>query len=168
MLYWNPNVKGYPYDLNKAKQLIGESSLKSGFKAELIVTIGDPVAAQVAQLVAANLKDIGGDITVTQLVRVEPAAYSAKLQPGKEDYDMYKGYFTTDIIDPDELTSLNIVSNLGGDAALTLYKNDQVDKLGTDAVSVIDPASRCTTSCNNSRPTTRRSCSSTILRAARR
>ena len=139
MLYWNPNVKGYPYDLTKAKQLIGESTLKDGFKAELILTLGDPVAAQVAQLVAANLKDIGGNITITQL---EPAAYSAKLQPGKEDYDMYKGYFTTDIIDPDELTSLNIVSNLGGDAALTLYKNDQVDKLGVDAVSVTDPEQR--------------------------
>ena len=61
------SIPGYPFDLAKAKELVATSAGKDGFKGEILTDPGDPVGNQVAQLVAANLKEIGGEITITQL-----------------------------------------------------------------------------------------------------
>jgi peptide/nickel transport system substrate-binding protein len=137
MLYWSDQVPGYPYDLDKAKALIAESEMADGFTAEILVTTGDPVAAQVAQLVADNLSDIGGEITVTQL---EPAARGDRSRA--MDYDMGKSYYTTDIIDPDELTVFACVSTGGTNAVRTGYKNQEVDDLALQGQTETDPVKR--------------------------
>jgi peptide/nickel transport system substrate-binding protein len=128
---------GYPFDLEKAKALVAESAGKDGFEAELLTNAGDPVAAQVAQLVAADLAKIGGKITISQL---DPAAQTDRVH--KLDYDLGSAYFTTDIIDPDELTTFAVQSDGGTQAVWTGYKNEQVDTQIRQAQVTTDKAKR--------------------------
>jgi peptide/nickel transport system substrate-binding protein len=134
----DPNSPGYPFDLDKAKQLVADSAGKDGFKAELLVQTGDAVGSQVAQLVAASLAQIGGTITITQL---EPGTQTERVTK-TQDFDLSLGYYTTDIIDPDELTAFAVASNGGYDAVWTGYKNDEADKLIAQAETELDPAKR--------------------------
>ncbi len=134
----DPNAPGYPYDLEKAKQLVAQSSAKDGFALELLISAGDAVGAQVAQLVAANLAEIGGQITITSL---EPATVTDRITVS-QDFDMYLSYYTTDIIDPDELTSFAVLSDGGTQAVWTGYKNEQVDALIRQSQSETDPEKR--------------------------
>jgi peptide/nickel transport system substrate-binding protein len=115
----------YPFDLTKAQDLVKQSSGKNGFKAEILTGSGDTVGNQVAQLVAVNLSKIGGQVKITPL---EPGLYNDRIQKS-QDFDLYVGYYTTDIVDPDELTSFAVQSDGGTLAVWTQYKNDQVDAL---------------------------------------
>jgi peptide/nickel transport system substrate-binding protein len=133
----DPDAPGYPYDLEKAKQLVAESAGKDGFTFELLNTVGDAVGSQVCQLVAAALAQIGGNVTVTQ---VEPGIQTDRVHG--LDYDASKTYYTTDIIDPDELTAFAVYSEGGAKAVWTSYKNDEVEKLVEDAERELDPEKR--------------------------
>jgi peptide/nickel transport system substrate-binding protein len=116
-------VPAYAYDLDKAKALVAESAGKDGFEAEIIIGTGDPVQSQIAQLVASDLEKIGGKITITAL---DSGIFTDRLV-NTQDFDFYKGYYTTDIIDPDELTNFAVQSDGGALAVWTQYKNEQVD-----------------------------------------
>jgi peptide/nickel transport system substrate-binding protein len=130
-------VTGYPYDLDKAKALIAETAAKDGFEAEILITSGNPVRSQIAQLVAADLAQIGGKITVTQL---DPNA--VRDRRNKFDFDLLAGYYTTDVIDPDELTNFAVESDGGAFSVWTQYKNEQVDAWVKQARTELDPEKR--------------------------
>jgi peptide/nickel transport system substrate-binding protein len=119
----DPEAPGYPYDLEKAKALVADSAAKDGFTVSIMTDVGDAVSSQVAQLVAAAWQQIGGTVTVEQL---EPGIRRERLQV-TGDYDLNLGYYTTDIIDPDELTAFAVYSKGGTDANWTGYKNDELD-----------------------------------------
>lgn len=127
-------VVGYPFNLDKAKELVAQSKGKDGFKGELLIGSGDTVGDQIAQIIASQLKEIGGEITVTQM---EGAARREKVRV-KMDFDFSLGYYTTDIIDPDELTSFGVVYSGGAIAKFSGYKNDEVEKLATQAATELD------------------------------
>ncbi|MFT4039421.1 MAG: ABC transporter substrate-binding protein [Thermomicrobiales bacterium] len=123
MLGHDPEAVGYPYDLEKAKALIADSAGKDGFTFSILTQVGDAVGSQVAQLVAASLAQIGGTITIEQ---VEPGISTERVTK-TQDFDVNLAYYTTDIIDPDELTAFAVYSKGGSDAVWTGYKNDEVD-----------------------------------------
>jgi peptide/nickel transport system substrate-binding protein len=128
---------GYPFDLEKAKQLVAESNSKEGFEFTILSGVGDAVGNQVCQLVAASLAQIGGTVTIEQ---VEPGIGTERTHA--LDYDAGKAYYTTDIIDPDELTAFAVYSKGGAQAVWTGYQNDEVDKLVEDAQTELDPEKR--------------------------
>ncbi|HWK80356.1 MAG TPA: ABC transporter substrate-binding protein [Thermomicrobiales bacterium] len=128
------DVVGYPFNLDKAKELVAQSKGKDGFKGELLIASGDTVGDQISQIIASQLKEIGGEITVTSM---EGAARREKVRV-KGDYDFSIGYYTTDIIDPDELTVFVVVSAPGGIAGFSKYKNEEIDKLATQAAQEHD------------------------------
>jgi peptide/nickel transport system substrate-binding protein len=130
-------VPAYGYDPEKAKALLAETAVANGFEAELLISVGDPVGAQVAQLVANDLSQIGIKLNVTQL---EPSA--KRDRRNAFDYDLNSGYYTTDIIDPDELTNFAVESDGGAFALWTQYRNDQVNQWIKDARAELDPEKR--------------------------
>lgn len=134
----DPSAVGYPFDLAKAQALVAESAGKDGFEAELITTAGDATPLQICQLVAANLSEIGGNVTVAQ---VDGNTLLERLF-STFDFDMCKSYYTTDIIDPDELASFAALSSGGAKAMGSGYKNDQLDALIGQAQIEADPAKR--------------------------
>ncbi len=137
---WDPNSPGYPYDLEKAKQLVAESAGKDGFEAAILVQAGEAVDIQVSQLVATALEQIGGKITLEQ---VDGATLIDRVYNGTNpDFDLCKVYYTTDIIDPDELAEFGVLSDGGTLAVGTGYKNEQVDQMIRDAQVELDPEKR--------------------------
>jgi peptide/nickel transport system substrate-binding protein len=131
---------GYPYDLEKAKALVAESAGKDGFAAKILVQAGEAVDLQVCQLVAAALAEIGGSI---ELEQVDGATLIERVYNGVDpDHDLCKVYYTTDIIDPDELAEFGVLSDGGTLAVGTNYKNEQVDQLVRDAQVELDAEKR--------------------------
>ncbi len=137
MLYHADDLAGYPFDLSKAQDLLSKSSAKDGFKAELIVSSGDPVGQQVAQLIKDQLSKIKGDVTIRL---AEPGSATDEIHA--LNYDWSKSYYTTDIIDPDELATFGFVSTGGAQSVWTGYKNDQVDQLALKGESETDENKR--------------------------
>jgi peptide/nickel transport system substrate-binding protein len=134
----NPESAGYPFDLDKAKELVANSAGKDGFQAELIIGAGDPVADQIGQLIAANMSEIGGEVT---LAAMESGASRQKVRVDL-DYDWTKSYYTTDIIDPDQLTAFAVNSEGGTQAIFTQYEKPEVNALCDEAAVEFDPAAR--------------------------
>lgn len=103
-LYWNQDQTGYPFDLEKAKALIKESTIPNGGKIAIQIQAG---AASALQLVTA-LKDmwskIGIDLDIQQL---EQAVVTDNYRGNK--FEAYATGWTNDIIDPDELVSYAII-----------------------------------------------------------
>ncbi len=134
----DPEAVGYPYDLEKAKALLADSAGKDGFTLSILTTVGDAVDAQVAQLVQASLQQLGGTITIEQ---VEPGISRERVQ-STQDFDISLSYYTTDIIDPDELTAFAVYSKGGTDAVWTGYQNDEVDAWIEEAQVELDSEKR--------------------------
>lgn len=138
MLGHDDEAVGYPYDLEKAKALLAETDGKDGFTLSILTTVGDAVDAQVAQLVQASLQQLGGTVTIEQ---VEPGIARERVQ-STQDFDLTLSYYTTDIIDPDELTAFAVYSKGGTDAVWTGYQNDEVDAWIEEAQTELDPDKR--------------------------
>ena len=134
----DPESPGYPFDLERAKQLVAESNSPDGFEFEILTSVGDTVGSQVSQLVAAQLAEIGGNVTVTQL---EPAVQTERVTVDV-DYDASKSYYTTDIIDPSQLTTFAVLGEDDFKAMWTNYNNEEVDELIRAAQSETDPDAR--------------------------
>ena len=135
----NADSPGYPYDLEQAQALVAESAGKDGFAAEYFITSGNAIDSQVAQLVAADLAQIGGDITITA---VDGNALLEKIFT-TFDFDMVNAYYTTDIIDPDQLASFGVLGGDGGSGAIgSQYNNPEVNALILAAQTEIDPDAR--------------------------
>jgi peptide/nickel transport system substrate-binding protein len=62
--YWDEGVKPYPYDIDKAKQLMAQSSRPDGFPLKLTIVGTDDVSKQVAQILQDSWGKAGVDVTV--------------------------------------------------------------------------------------------------------
>ena len=125
----DPKSPGYPYDLEKAKALVAESAGKDGFTGAITVNAANTVDSQVAQLVAADLAQIGGNVTIAT---ADGNTILEKLFT-TFDFDMCVAYYTTDIIDPDELASFAVLGEGGSGAMGTQYNNPEANTLILDA-----------------------------------
>jgi len=132
------NSPSYSYDPEKAKALVAESAGKDGFEADYNVTAGDAVGTQVAQLVAADLAQIGGKINV---VPIDGNTLLERLFT-TFDFDLMGSYYTTDIIDPDELASFAVLGEGGSGAMGSQYNNPEINALILQAQSETDPEKR--------------------------
>lgn len=132
----------YPYDVEKAKELLVGTAAENGFELELITQAGDAVDTQVCQLVAAALSEIGGNITISQ---VDGATLLDAVFSPEPNFDMAKVYYTTDILDPDELATFGVASDGGALAIGSSYKNEEVDRMILESQSDLDPESRLAT-----------------------
>ncbi len=138
MFGYSPSVQPYPYDLAKAKSLMAKSKYPSGFGITMLVDQATEQADKpLAEFVQEQLKEIGVAVTIQVL---DDATLLAKTQ--STNYEMAKGYMTSDIVDPDELMSFAIVPHGGTNAIWTYYQNSLVDKLAAQAAAITDRAKR--------------------------
>ncbi|MDB5059927.1 MAG: extracellular solute-binding protein family 5, partial [Chloroflexi bacterium] len=132
------NVHAYPYDLAKAKALMAKSKFPNGFSTTLIVDASTAAPdKQIAEYIQQQFKQLKIQLNIQV---IDDATALAKTQ--SPNYEMSVGYMTSDIIDPDELMSFAVVPHGGTNAIWTYYQNPLVDKLATQAASILDHQQR--------------------------
>ena len=140
---YDPGLKGYPHDPNKARQLLKEAGFANGFKTTLWVrsagTGGDEMRE--AQAIQQDLKDVGIDLDL------KPVTFAVWLSSVAEEKtvplsinDWYQDF-------PDPSDFLDVLLNSkqarpsdGNNSAF--YKSAAMDALLAKAAAARDPAKR--------------------------
>jgi peptide/nickel transport system substrate-binding protein len=137
MLYWNPSLKPYPYNLAKAKAYLAKSKYPHGFKTFLIEVANDVAGNATAIVIKSELAKLG--------ISVDIRTYELLTAYQKEDgghSQMGQRYWTNDIIDPDEVTTFAVDPKGGANAFNTYWSNATATKLVHAARSELNTAKR--------------------------
>lgn len=142
----NPDSKNYPYDPDKAKQLLEEAGYPDGFKVTYWVPESGSGMQQpqaMAAAIQADLAKVGIDV---EIQTVEWGTYLDKVftTPDKNDMDMHQMSWIGDNGDPDNFLYILFSGEQWPTAGFNdaYYKNEQVDKLLADARVTKDKAER--------------------------
>lgn len=134
---YNQSLSGYEYNPEKAKELLAEAGYPDGFKTS-IWTNDNPVRVRIAELVQAQLKEVGVDVTIEE---VEWGAYLERTAAG--EHDMFILGWVTVTGDADYgLYPLFHSSQHGGAGNRTFYTNAEVDQLLDKGRTSIDENER--------------------------
>lgn len=132
---YNKDIKGYEYNVQKAKELLLQAGYPNGFEAKLWVTSAN---SQIGEVVQAQLKEIGINIKIESL-----ESGAALEKTGKGEHDMYIGSWTTVTADPDYALYPTYHGSQKGPAGnRAFYGNPQVDKLLDLGRKTVDEAER--------------------------
>lgn len=121
---YNPNQKGFPYDVNHAKELLKEAGYANGF-ATTIVTDDRKERINLAEVLQSQLKGIGIDLKINTM---EYGAYIDAISNGTQE--MYIGGWGNATGDAD-YNQFNVFhsSAKGPVGNFSFYSNPEVDKL---------------------------------------
>lgn len=133
---WNPNLEGFPYNLEKAKQLIAESKYPNGYKGvKLEVPSGRVIGRDQATVLKEMWAKIGIEVEVNE---IEGGLLGDKFRNGT--FEAISGYqWTNDVIDPAQQVAWFVVDP----AVHSGWKNDRAVELTKKAAVELDPQKRC-------------------------
>jgi peptide/nickel transport system substrate-binding protein len=135
-LYWNDELPGFPFDLDKAKEYLAKSKAPNGFPIELQYLAGN---AEHEQLTAA-IKDMWAKINVdVSIAPTEQSTFNANF--ANENFQAMCNYWTNDIIDPDELVAWAIEPKTSN-AFHTGWSNPEAVDLAAKGRAEQDPEKR--------------------------
>lgn len=124
LLGHNPDIKGYEYDPEKARELLKEAGYPDGFETELW-TNDNQIRVRMTEMIQAQLKEVGIDVKTKTL---EWGAYLEESATGNQD--MYMLGWSISTADPDQgIGGLYHSKNLGSGGNRSFYENDKVDEL---------------------------------------
>ena len=101
-LYHNPANLNYPYDPEKARAML-ETEGAADMMLDVVVDAGDEVEEQIGVLLKDQLGKVGVDLEIR---KVDPGQTWDMYVAG--DYDTSIGYWTNDIIDPDQKSTFTL------------------------------------------------------------
>lgn len=120
---YDDTVKGYEYDVEKAKSLLAEAGYPDGFSTT--ITSSGEIRSQEAQIIQSNLAEIGINIEIELM---EWGAYLEALN--NNQMDMYILGWSNTTLDPAvSLYPLFHSRNWGPTGNRMHYKNEEVDAL---------------------------------------
>ena len=144
MLGYNDEIKDYPYDPEKAKELLAKAGYPNGFKVTLYVMpvsrpyMFDP--PKIGEAIKAYLAAVGIDVTLFQ---EDWSTYLQDTEAGK--HNMCLLGWTGDNGDPDNF--MNVLyganaSSIGTAGNVSFYNNEEVQDLLTKALRTYDVEKR--------------------------
>lgn len=123
--FFDPKTPVLPYGVAAAKAELAKSKYPHGFDTTLLVSAGDAKYATIAEIVQADLKQIGINVSINSL---DHASFETTFQ--KFDYEMFIDYAINDISDPDEMANFNLNYKNGGSSSYwSSYNNPAVTRL---------------------------------------
>jgi peptide/nickel transport system substrate-binding protein len=137
MAYHNTELKPYPLDLAKAKELLKQGGVPNGFKTSMLVSAGDVTARQVASAIQASLKKIGVEV---ELQTIEGSSQFSTTKSG--NFQMSLSYATSDTIDPDQLVGFTAVNPERANAFHTQWKSEKLNELYAQERTTLDGPER--------------------------
>lgn len=136
MNFHSPEVPLIPYDIEKAKALVGEAGY-DGTPIKLLISAGDTSGVQIANILQQGWQQAGLNV---ELEQVDGGTAFAMVTEG--NYMAHVSYITSDINDDDELATLQADFDSGTEAFFSRYRNDAVAELLAKARQSADPAER--------------------------
>ena len=146
MLGYNDKIKDYPYDLERAKELLAESGYPNGFEVTLHITpvsrpyMFDP--PKIAEAIQSYLAAVGIKVKIFQL---DLSYFLLELLEGK--HQMCLGGWFGDNGDPDNFMNVAYGTNstsIGTAANFAFYINEQAQELLSKALVTYDEEERAT------------------------
>ncbi len=133
---WNPNLTGFPYDLDKAKQLMKESKYPNGFSG---IHIQVPAGRQIGRDQATMAKEMWAKIGINVDIQEMESGLLSKLNTNNQE-EIISGYqWTNDINDNGELAGWAMIDP----AMHSGWNNPTVQDLFKKAKVELDPTKRC-------------------------
>lgn len=137
MSSYDPNLRGYEYNPEKARQLIKEAGYENGLEITLQYNT-TPTHKAIAEAVQAQLSQFNIKVN---LAATELGAHYDSVRRG--DSEFFRAGWAGDYNDPDNfLYTLFYSGNFGPKGNYSRYKNDMVDQLLVDARKEPDQAKR--------------------------
>lgn len=134
---YDPSIKAFPYDLEKAKQLLADAGYADGFSTTLW-TNDNPVRVMIAEYVQSVWRDLNIDVEIQVL---EWGAYLDQTAAG--EHDMFILGWSTPTLDADYATyALFHSDNQGSPGNRSFYSNPKVDDLLDRGRMEADPNER--------------------------
>jgi peptide/nickel transport system substrate-binding protein len=135
--YWDESIEPYPFDLEKAEELMAESSSPNGFKLELLIPAGEPVVKQTAEILKEEWGKIGVNVEIVEkdLGALESAWFEGK---GGMSATFAGGTLSSDTLSDDEIAIITLEPEGGLNSLGTFYNNPKVNKLLSEASSTIN------------------------------
>ncbi len=130
---FDTSVKGYRYDMNKAKTLLEEAGYPGGKGLDLTLVISnDELQKNISIAIQEQLKDIGINLKLEQVLQ---ATLNTKQQDG--EYAFTRGNWGADYFDPENFMALFYSKNIipfGPNK--TGYSNPEIDRLYEKSILV--------------------------------
>jgi peptide/nickel transport system substrate-binding protein len=134
-LYYNPDNPNYPYLPEKAKAML-EAEGATNMTLDVIVDAGNEVEEQIGVLLKDQFAKVGVDLEIR---KVDPGQTWDMYVAG--DYDTAIGYWTNDIIDPDQKSTFTLGMD-DNKNFWTRYENQHVADLVAKGRAELDPEKR--------------------------
>ncbi len=139
--FWDESLAPYPYDLEKAKELIAESSVPNGFQLELVIASGDPVELQTAEILKEEWAKIGVDLNI--VVREFGTMFAQWIEGKGGMAATFPGNaLSSNSLADDEMAAVVLDSEAGVNSLGTYYDNPKVNQLVDDARATLNEARR--------------------------
>jgi peptide/nickel transport system substrate-binding protein len=132
---WNGDLEGFPYDLEKAKQLMADSNYPDGYDGLLItISAGSSEQRDVATVLKEMWAPLGIEVVIQEM---ELGVWYDEYE--EEEFVIQIGTWTDDVIDPSQQIQYMAVDPAGR----TGWENERVQELSKAAVLESDPDVRC-------------------------
>ena len=139
-MYQAKDLPGYPFDLDKAKQLMKESSAPNGFTLDMQVRSGNADYTNIATIVKDEWAKIGVNVNLQNL---ETSVVRTNYRAGT--YQSMPSGWTNDMNDPSQIVNYEMRSGPGSQFAYwTRYSNPTLNDQITKADLELDPTKRAT------------------------
>jgi peptide/nickel transport system substrate-binding protein len=134
--YWDPTVPAYPYDLEKAKQLMAESSSPNGFSMKCLIVSGDQSERQQAEVLQQEWAKIGVKM---EIEAVDVSTIWERWGKGDEMCFTYPGAgLSSDALSDDNLAVVFFDFTGGAQSFWTNWDNKEATALVKQAGGTID------------------------------